>query len=192
MRSLCPSRTSFYLCGNDNTIRFDNGVKAGALDIVIRGSGNLIEVEEGSILEACRLEVWACHGRIRIGRGTHIMNASLIIAESNTDISVGEKCLIASGVEFRTGDGHGIYNSDSGKRLNNGASIKADSRVWIAKDALILKGASIPTGSVIGARSIVTGALPEANAVYVGSPAVLKRSGITWSYSIKEIQNDPS
>jgi len=181
-----PSSLSFHVFGNDNTVSCAAGIQVDDLAILIRGSGNLIEIEEGVILESCRIEVWARDGRIRIGKNTRIMGACLIVAESNTGISLGEGCLIATGVEFRTGDGHAIHNKATGARTNPGASIRVGDRVWLAKDVLVLKGAVIPDGSVVGARSTVTKDLPEANGVYAGSPATLKRSGICWGYSLDE------
>ncbi|MFO7530004.1 MAG: hypothetical protein R6W86_14575 [Marinobacter sp.] len=47
--------------------------------------------------------------------------------------------------------------------------------VFIGMECLILKGAHIGAGSVIGARSVVTGAIPP-GVIAAGSPAQVIRS----------------
>lgn len=46
----------------------------------------------------------------------------------------------------------------------------------IAVNAILLPGANIPDGCVIGASSVVTTKLKESNSIYVGSPARFIRS----------------
>jgi acetyltransferase-like isoleucine patch superfamily enzyme len=45
---------------------------------------------------------------------------------------------------------------------------------------LILKGAEIPDGCVIGANSSVSKKLEKEYALYVGQPCRLSKSGISW------------
>lgn len=46
--------------------------------------------------------------------------------------------------------------------------------VWIGYDCIVLAGAKIGKGSVIGARSVVTGTIPPYS-VYVGNKVIKKR-----------------
>ena len=45
-----------------------------------------------------------------IGQGSYISGAVFILAESNTQIRIGESCMFAGGIEIRTGDSHGIFD----------------------------------------------------------------------------------
>src|SRR5699024_5079704 len=51
--------------------------------------------------------------------------------------------------------------------------------VWLGKQAVVLAGARIGDGSVIGFRSLVTRAVPN-NCIAVGSPVKVVRLDITW------------
>jgi len=68
----------------------------------------------------------------------------------------------------------------SGNILNPSAPIIIGNNVWIACRCLILKGATIPNGSVIGANSFVGKSLEKENAVYGGHPARILKEEITW------------
>jgi maltose O-acetyltransferase len=52
--------------------------------------------------------------------------------------------------------------------------IKIGNNVWIGKNCLIFPGSKIEDNVVIGANSIVKGNC-EANSLYVGNPAYLKK-----------------
>jgi acetyltransferase-like isoleucine patch superfamily enzyme len=112
------------------------------------------------------------------------MELKLHLAETGTSINIGERCLIASNVEIRSGDSHSIYDSETGERLNFGKSVSIGKNVWIAKDVKVLKGSIIPAGSVVSTGSIVTKKFEHENALYAGVPAVLKRKNIRWEYPI--------
>jgi acetyltransferase-like isoleucine patch superfamily enzyme len=107
-----------------------------------------------------------------------------MLAESGTRIDIGTSCMIAQGVEIRTGDSHGIFDLASRERINPGKNIRIGSSVWLANGVLVLKGAVIPDGCVVGARSVVTAEFSEPNAVYVGHPARLVRSNIAWGWHV--------
>ncbi len=52
--------------------------------------------------------------------------------------------------------------------------------MWIGQEALILKGTQIDSGSIAGARSIVTGRKIPHNTIWAGSPANKIKDGIFW------------
>ena len=52
--------------------------------------------------------------------------------------------------------------------------------VWICCDSTILKGSSIPDGSIIGAKSLVNKKFGKTNCLYAGNPASLKKENISW------------
>jgi acetyltransferase-like isoleucine patch superfamily enzyme len=91
--------------------------------------------------------------------------------------------MFGGGIDVTVGDLHSIVDVETGKRINPAADVSIGERVWIGQNALSLKGAAIGAGSVIGACSIVTGAIPE-NSVAVGNPARVIRSGATWRHDL--------
>ena len=70
-------------------------------------------------------------------------------------------------------------NSDS--ILNPSTPIIIGTKVWIGCRCLILKGATVPDNSVIGANSFVGKRLCKENTVYGGQPARVLREGIMWT-----------
>ena len=65
---------------------------------------------------------------------------------------------------------HGIGNSPRNEALD----IVIEDDVWIGYDCIVLPGAHTGKGSVIGARSVVTGNIPPYS-IYVGNKVIKKR-----------------
>ena len=89
-------------------------------------------------------------------------------------ISVGERCLFATDVNFFTHDG-GVsvinnLNYFNGKRMDKMARIKIGDNVYIGRGATICMGVTIGNNCIIGAGAIVTKDIPD-NSVAVGVPA---------------------
>lgn len=112
---------------------------------------------------------------IRIGAHTRINGACLHAYES---IKVGERCLIAPNCQIFDGSGHDLCFHDPTQRIGTRGSskpIEIEDDVWIGANSIILPGAHIGRGSVIGAGSVVTGTIPPMT-LAAGNPAVVKRT----------------
>lgn len=140
--------------------------------------------------------------RIRGGNGLHSFGDKLIIYDNvvfevynkSAIIKVGKNCICSFGVIFSCSDKIeigdnvwiGEYSSirDSthvfSSQTNLGeiedmvSSIKIGNNVWIGRGSIILPGSLIEDNVVIGANSLVKGRC-EANSLYVGNPAYLKK-----------------
>jgi len=119
------------------------------------------------------------HGRLEIGQGTTIEEASLTVIEPHSRIRIGPRCMLAHGIDIRTSDSHSIIDSD-GNRINWPADIEIGEHTWICAHASILKGAEVAGDSIIGSRSVVTHRFSEKNVVLAGVPATVIRRGVTW------------
>jgi acetyltransferase-like isoleucine patch superfamily enzyme len=169
------------LCrGSGNEIRIGNVTWSGQVTINARDRCRISIADE---VRTGRLEIYCGDGvTMTIGRGTAINGMIRLHSHEPATISIGEGCLIAGGVAMATSDVHGVYDLETGTRLNRAADISVCDRVWIAGDAQILKGVMIGSGSVIGTGAIVTKSVPP-NCVAAGNPARVVRSGITWHFS---------
>jgi acetyltransferase-like isoleucine patch superfamily enzyme len=78
--------------------------------------------------------------------------------------------MIASNVQIRADDGHPIFNVADGSRANPSRDIHIGEHVWVAYGVVVLGGATLGDGSVMGMNSLVTGKIPN-NVIAVGSPA---------------------
>ena len=108
---------------------------------------------------------------ITIGAHTGISGGAFIAAQQ---ISIGTEVLIGANVTIIDTDFHPI--SATNRRHSNDSSkigvapIIIGDNVFIGASAIILKGTSIGSNSVVGAGSVVSGRFPE-NTILAGNPA---------------------
>ena len=116
-----------------------------------------------------QLTVW-CHdehqGRINIG--DYALLCPGVRIDSACHIDIGSNTMIAAGAYLTDADWHDIY--DRTKPIGHAHKISLQDNVWIGDSAIICKGVSIGSNSVIGAGSIVTRDIPP-NVIAAGNPA---------------------
>jgi len=78
-------------------------------------------------------------------------------------------------------DAHPIYNEE-GELTNHPQKITIGNKVWMGAYCKILKGASIPSGSILGAGSLVTKPLSQPDSIYLGQK--LHRTNISWKNNL--------
>lgn len=163
----------------DWTIDIHDSVTAQKCEIIVAGRNCRIKIAEGCSFPSLYLYLKADNTFVSIGPGTRAN--SLLWANlsgAGTKLCLGADCLLAS-VKARTSDSHDILDLGTGEPINPPGDITVEDHVWLGEDVLLLKGAHVGTCSVVGARSLVSGAIPP-NSLAVGTPAKVIRSGITW------------
>jgi acetyltransferase-like isoleucine patch superfamily enzyme len=98
--------------------------------------------------------------------------------------------MVASDVQFMTSDAHSVIDADTGRRINPAADIFVGDHVWLGLQTVILKGASIGAGAVVGLRAVVTGSVP-ANCVAAGTPARVIRQNVRWDRKLVQDADGP-
>ena len=98
---------------------------------------------------------------ISLGTNVIIDEANLTIAEHDGKITIGDRCLFAWGIDIRCGDGHPIFDMNSGKVINKAYNIIIEDKVWIALGVQILKNITNETSIVVGAKLLVTKDCPK-------------------------------
>ena len=81
----------------------------------------------------------------------------------------------ADGVMIMDSDFHSLEPSQRRRSSGPCLPVIVKNNAWIGSRALILKGVSIGTNSVVGAMSVVTRNVPD-NCVVAGNPARLVKS----------------
>ena len=117
--------------------------------------------------------------KIKIGNGVTSTNAVYATCAEKTGITIGDDCMFATNNQIRTDDSHAIYDLDTGKRINHSKDIFIGNHVWIAYGAIVLGGAHIGNGCVLGMHSLAKKQFPD-NCVIAGIPAKVVRENIFW------------
>jgi len=144
---------------DDNVLLDAKGEKNDGLrlgDNVYIGRNTILSCKEGSIA---------------VGDYTNISaNCSLL---SETEINLGRYCFLAGHCYLVAGGNHSFDDVSRPIMFQPSISkggIRIGDDVWLGAGVIVLDGATIGQGTVVGAGAVVTGLLPEF-AVAVGSPA---------------------
>jgi virginiamycin A acetyltransferase len=144
--------------------------KLADIEDSVRGSQIVIE-DDVRIDSFVKIKPAGGMGDVYIGRNSYI-NSGVVIYSGN-GVYIGEDVLIAANCtiapvshEFRSRDSRIVKQRF--KPSKGGIHIGND--VWIGANTVVLDGATVGTGCVIGAHSLVIGPLDEYG-IYVGQPA---------------------
>jgi acetyltransferase-like isoleucine patch superfamily enzyme len=171
------------ICGN---------IRSGMIKIGFGEVGIFDEKHSRSILEFSGKIIF--NGAANIGHGSKISvgkdgildigNNFIITAESSIvcykHIRFGASCLISWDNLFIDTDFHKIIDKEN-KVVNEPEEIIIEDHVWISCRCLILKGAKIKEGTIIGANTTVVNELKNKNSIYVGNPVRCIRENIVWT-----------
>lgn len=161
-----------------NIINVGKNVSIRNCNFIFYGSCNRIYIHDGAQLNNVTFWIEDEHNEIIIGEKTTFHGNCQLAACEGTTISIGNDCMFSHDVYIRTTDSHSIIKGD--KRINLAKNINISNHVWIGMQCLILKGANIPMGCIIGARSIISSSEMQANCIYAGTPAKVVKKDISW------------
>lgn len=95
-------------------------------------------------------------------------------------IVVADDCMFSWRVWLRPDDMHLIVDLETELPVNPAEDIVIEPHVWVGQEALVLKGARIGAGSIIGAKALVPRGTYERMSIYGGNPARKLRGGVSW------------
>jgi acetyltransferase-like isoleucine patch superfamily enzyme len=193
--------TRIAVRGVNNRVAAD-GASLERVNVAVDGDDNWVSIAEGAILVRCRIRMVGTGHRLIIGANCHLVDADLAFedtgctitigagttiegghlaaVEPGSSVTLGDDCMLSDGIDIRTSDSHAIFDAASGRRLNPPADVCLGRHVWLGTHVAVLKGVTIGDGTVIGARSVVTGDVP-AGCIAAGVPARVLRDGVTWT-----------
>ena len=139
----------------------------------IEGSirGNILEVADGVTIDSfVKIKFAGGNGNVYIGKHTTI-NSGVVIYSGN-GVKIGENVAIAANCTLAPVNHE--YKSAYKKIIDQGFSVSKggiviEDDVWIGANCVILDGAILRKGCVVGASSLVRGEL-ESNGVFAGNP----------------------
>jgi len=163
--------------GRNNKIFFGTNVFLQQCNIIFYGNNGYCYIGNDSHYKGQIFIGSYCS--VNIGKRLIVTNNCFISVAEKTDVTIGDDCMFATNNQLRSHDSHPIFDIESGKRLNVSKSIKVEDHVWLAYGAVLLSGAWIQTGSIIGHSSVVKSKIPN-NCIAVGSPARVIKRNIAW------------
>lgn len=120
--------------------------------------------------------------QVIIGYGLICNDLIYIHTADNTSVTIGDDCLFAN-ARIYSSDMHSIFLEATGERINQSQNVIIHDKVWLSRDALILKGTEVGSNSLVGARSVLAGKYPSFSIV-AGTPAKVVKTGTSWSRSL--------
>ena len=159
-----------------NCIYFDRTIP-DPVRVTFFGKNNVLTL--GHDMTVSRLSiVFGTGGVCDIGDNAEIFGA--YFAVSGARVKIGKEALFSTEVVLRTHDGHHIFDADTHKRVNVPKDIILGDHVWVGYRAILLPGAQIGRGSVVGAGAVTAGQFGE-HLILAGTPAKVIRENICWS-----------
>lgn len=149
---------------------------------IFLGKGSKLIVGDDSVLKG-KISIGS-FSTVIIGNKLSVTRNLYIRAVEQTQVKIGDDCLIASNVIIRTNDGHPIYDIHTSERINQSQDVIIHDHVWLGDESVILKGVTIHEGSIIAMRSLVTKDVQSCTVV-AGIPAKTIRTDCTWEHDLK-------
>lgn len=93
-----------------------------------------------------------------------------VYVHAQKEITIGNNCVIASGVNIIDSNGHVVLSSNRTVGRDEAKPIIIGNNVWIGVNSIVLKGVSIGDNSVVSAGSVVCGGDYPKNSLIQGNP----------------------
>lgn len=176
-RGLVKHRVNVEFVGNNNTLLIHNETKE--LSGSVKFYGDFGHFSLGAMSSFRGQVIVGDKCRVNIGNKTTVTKNCFINTAEETDVIIGDDCMIASDTIFRTHDSHPIFDVVTQTRINIAQSIIIGNHVWLGDQVIVLGGARIEDGSIIGIRGLVTGIITN-NSIAAGIPARVIKKDIAW------------
>lgn len=166
--------------GSNNRLEISPRARVGRLTIDFDCDNGLVRIGPSSGVPAFSAAIRVGQdSKVLIGKNVSVTSSVAMSATEGTTIRVGEDVMFASENEVRADDGHPIFDVRTGQRVNISRSIVIGEHVWVARRAVLLGGARVGSGSVVGYGAVVKKRVPN-NVVLAGVPARVVRRHIAW------------
>ena len=119
------------------------------------------------------------NGSLHLGKNFNVTGDALIICSKK--ISFGDDVMIAWRSIIMDTDQHQIYNKEK-ECINEDKEISVGDNVWIGASSMILKGAEINNGCIIGANTTITKSFNNEDSIIAGNPAKVLKTEIQWQH----------
>lgn len=173
--------------GHGNVIQIEGTRNPQKIYVNIHGNHNRLVIGRRSLMQSLRVDIgsrrWlSSHSRLIIGEHFSIgSKGRFLLPNSGNVIEIGNHCMFSSSVQLRGGEyPHLIFDKETGENLDQSEGIYIGDHAWIGEGVFIAKSVTIPSDTIVGARSVVTKRFAEQNTVIAGNPARVVKRGVQW------------
>lgn len=184
-RIFMPKGLTVVFGGNNNVITIEEPIHFENVLINLEDNNGIFSLKHSKFkVRDARFYV-ENNSQILIGSNCQLKSRNLVMIANGSFrepaiINIGNNVFIGQNATIRTSDGHTIIDPETGIPLNETANIIIEDNVWITSNCTILKGSHIPSGSIVGACSLVNKKFEEKNTIIAGLPAKIIKHNITW------------
>lgn len=177
-KGICVS-SRIQIKGYENTLQLEpNSVLFKSL-IKINGKNNAVILHSGAYLSGVEIYIEGNNCMIEIGCNTYVGHHShLACTEEGRTLKIGDRCMLSSYVQIRTGDSHSILDME-GTRINPANSVRIGDHCWLGQGSKVMKGVILGNDSVVSSGAIVTKSFGS-NVLVGGLPAKVLKEYINW------------
>jgi len=159
----------------DDDVRLTGSISIGSNSTIHRQtelSGNIV-IGDDCVLGSFSVLSTVGSAAVEIGDDCYINNYNVIGA--NAGIHIGRHCIFAAFVHI-TDASHGIDDLDMATKHAPALAypVRIGENVWLGSGAMVTMGSTIGDHAVVGAKSLVRGAIPE-RSISFGIPAQVHR-----------------
>ena len=192
--------------GTDNTVEYST-YRTQSAKITVKGSHNRIHIGENANLERLNIEINSSHNTLIIGPhvrmrgliqlrdgdrnsveiGSHTVSGTLnIYCAEGSRVTIGRNCMFSAVITMRTGDGHSLFDSLTGDRINPAQDITVEEHVWMGMNVTVMKDVVIGRDSMVAAHALVTSGQYPPNSLLGGLPAKVIRENVYWDHRLTD------
>lgn len=151
--------------------------------IVKCSNGAFISIGRDCIFGECEFYSYSI---IRIGNECTFKRSTLIKADYDSPVTIGNDCMFSWPIYIRSNNGHALVDLDNKENTSVSKKhfVKIGNHVWLGQNVTVLFNADIGDNSVVGAGSLVNKAFPN-NCVLAGNPARIIKENHSWGRKFK-------
>ena len=139
-------------------------------------SGEVDFLGKASIGHGSKISV---RGHLYLGPDFNMTAESTIVCAK--EIRFGRDCLLSWDILVMDTDEHPLYNKEN-ERINPDKAILVGDHVWIGCKCVLLKGAEVPSDTVVAACTLLTSSFAGEHQVIGGNPPSVLKRDIDWEH----------
>ncbi len=165
------------ICEKKSLCFIGNNSKVNSGTDIMCSRDSVADISAGCVLPT-KLIV-SGNSRFAMGEGTDFDENTVVRVLNGSIVNIGSDSMFSYNILIRGDDGHSILDLNNGAIIDRPKKVMIGDHVWTGMGAMILPGACVGNGSIIGAGTIVNKEYGS-DVEIVGSPGRIVREHVSW------------